>query len=222
MEDTLNRYSADEFKRASKAIIKTASFLNGKGWTPATSSNFSYVMNENLCAITVSGKHKGRLTSDDIMVVDFDGVPVDNKKPSAETLLHTTLYRWNMAHCNENSGAIASVLHTHSINSTILSKLIDKPYWHIEGYELQKAFTGINTHESCITIPIFENNQDIATLAQEVIKYLDRGNPCWGYLIRGHGVYTWGKDIDSALRHLEAIEYLMECELEMIKITGRR
>jgi len=204
----------DEFRKVGNAIIQTASFLNSKGWTPATSSNFSHVTSNNLCAITVSGKHKSRLTLDDIMVVDFDGVPVDDKKPSAETLLHTTLYKWDEK--------ITSILHTHSVNSTILSRLIDKPYWEIEGYELQKAFTGINTHESCITIPIFDNSQDIPTLAQEVIEYLDKGNPCWAYLIRGHGVYTWGKDMDSALRHLEAIEYLMECELEMIKITGKR
>ncbi|WP_206688542.1 methylthioribulose 1-phosphate dehydratase [Cyanobacterium stanieri] len=210
----MNTYSVDEFHKASEAIIQTATFLDSKGWTPATSSNFSHVVGNNLCAITVSGKHKGRLTPDDIMVVDFDGVPVDNKKPSAETLLHTTLY--------QRDAEIGSILHTHSLNSTILSRLIDQPYWQIEGYELQKAFTGINTHESNITIPIFDNSQDIPSLAQEVIAYLDKGNPCWGYLIRGHGVYTWGKDINSALRHLEAIEYLMECELEMIKITGRR
>lgn len=214
IEKKLNKYSVDEFKRASDAIIQTASFLNSRGWTPATSSNFSHVMSDSLCAITVSGKHKGRLTLDDIMVVDFDGVPVDDKKPSAETLLHTTLYQWNRE--------IGAVLHTHSVNSTILSRLINQPYWQIEGYELQKAFTGINTHKSSVTIPIFDNSQDISSLAQGVITYLEKGNPCWAYLIRGHGVYTWGRDMDSALRHLEAIEYLMECELEMIKITGKR
>ncbi|MBL1211276.1 MAG: methylthioribulose 1-phosphate dehydratase [Geminocystis sp. GBBB08] len=207
-------YSPLDLDIASNNIIETANFLHSKGWTPATSSNFSQRLDNSYCAITVSGKDKGRLTSDDIMVVDFEGKPQHDKKPSAETLLHTSLYA-----LDESIGA---VLHTHSLNSNLLSILTENSSWRLEGYELLKAFSGIATHESAINVPIFANTQDIATLADKVIEYLHQNIPCWGYLIRGHGIYTWGRDMASALRHLEAMEYLIQCELEIMRIRGKK
>jgi methylthioribulose-1-phosphate dehydratase len=207
-------YLPSDLDIAIHSIIETANFLDSKGWTPATSSNFSQRLDDSYCAITVSGKHKGRLTPDDIMVVDLQGKPQDDKKPSAETLLHTSLYAENPE--------IGAVLHTHSLNSTLLTLLIDNSSWKLEGYELLKAFNGISTHESSIELPIFANTQDIASLAEVVIGYLHKKIPCWGYLIRGHGVYTWGKDMAETLRHLEAIEYLIQCELEVMRIKGKK
>lgn len=206
-------YRPEDLEIATHSIINTANFLDRQGWTPATSSNFSQRLDNNYCAITVSGKHKGRLTPEDIMVVDLKGNAIDEKKPSAETLLHTSLYAWN-----ENIGA---VLHTHSPNSTLISLLTDKSSWRLEGYELLKAFNGIVTHETAIEIPIFPNTQAIATLAEDVINYLQQDIPCWGYLIKGHGIYTWGKDMMETLRHLEALEYLLKCELEIMRIKGK-
>ncbi|BAQ66592.1 methylthioribulose 1-phosphate dehydratase [Geminocystis sp. NIES-3709] len=206
-------YSSQDLDIAIISIIETANFLDSQGWTPATSSNFSQRLDDNYCAITVSGKHKGRLIPDDIMVVDLNGKSQDEKKPSAETLLHTSLYGWNPH--------IGAVLHTHSLNSTLLTLLTENSSWKLKGYELLKAFTGISTHESSIEIPIFANTQDIASLADEVIEYLNKKIPCWGYLIRGHGAYTWGKDMAETLRHLEAIEYLIQCELEIMRIKGK-
>lgn len=207
-------YSPLDLDIATHSIMETANFLDSKGWTPATSSNFSQRLDNNYCAITVSGKHKGRLIPDDIMVVDLQGNPQDEKKPSAETLLHTSLYAKN-----PNIGA---VLHTHSLNSTLLTLLTENSSWKLAGYELLKAFQGISTHESSIELPIFANTQDIARLADEVIEYLNKKIPCWGYLIRGHGVYTWGKDMAETLIHLEAIEYLIQCELEVMRIKGKK
>ena len=44
-------------------------------------------------------------------------------------------------------------------------------------------------------------------------RYLDEhpDEKCWGYLIRRHGLYTWGKDLEEATRHIEVIEFLLEC-----------
>jgi methylthioribulose-1-phosphate dehydratase len=206
-------YSQRDLDIATHNIIETANFLDSKGWTPATSSNFSQRLDNNYCAITVSGKHKGKLIPDDIMVVDLEGKPQDDKKPSAETLLHTSLYAWNPD--------IGAVLHTHSLNSTLITLLTENSLWRLEGYELLKAFNGISSHESAIAMPIFANTQDIASLADEVLEYLNKKIPCWGYLIRGHGVYTWGKDMAETRKHLEAIEYLIQCELEIIRIKGK-
>ena len=192
----------------SQAIIDAGRFLYGRGWSPATSSNYSARLSSAEALLTVSGKHKGQLTPDDLLAVDMDGRSLeDGKKPSAETLLHTQLYRWRPE--------IGAVLHTHSVNATVLSRLCLNDSLVFADYELQKAFSGVATHESQVTVPIFDNDQDIERLASRVQPWLDRHPDCVGYLIRGHGLYTWGAQMRDALRQIEAFEFLFECELKM-------
>lgn len=189
-------------------IITNVRELAQRGWTPATSSNFSRRIDERHAAITVSGRDKGRLTEHDIMVVDLDGAPVATElRPSAETLLHTQLYK--------RFGEIGCVLHTHSQVQTVASRLY-APDGHVrlEGYELLKAFVGNETHEAAIDVPVFANTQDMPTLAAQVNALLDRQS-LWGYLIDGHGLYAWGRDMPEARRHLEAFEFLLACELQL-------
>ena len=193
---------------ACASLIAEAGYsLNTRGWTPATSSNFSMRLDQKHCAITVSGKHKGRLQPDDVMVVDLEGKALDDRKPSAETLLHTQLYDW--------SEDIGAVLHTHSSTSTILSLHWPTNTITFSGYEILKAFPGINTHDISLTLPIFENTQDIPSLAGKVSDWLNQSPNTPAYLIRGHGVYTWGTDMPSCERHLEALEFLLECTLKL-------
>ena len=42
----------------------------------------------------------------------------------------------------------------------------------------------------------------------------------WGYLIAGHGLYAWGRDISEARRHLDAFEFMLGCELEMRRLRA--
>lgn len=195
-------------ERLSQAIIDAGRFLYGRGWSPATSSNYSARLSRSEALLTVSGKHKGLLTTDDLLAVDMDGRSLeDGKKPSAETLLHTQLYRW----CPD----VGAVLHTHSVNATVLSRLCLGDSLVFSDYELQKAFSGIATHESQVIVPIFDNDQDIQQLAAHVQPWLEEHSDCVGYLIRGHGLYTWGREMGDALRQIEAFEFLFECELKM-------
>lgn len=196
--------------RAADLVALTGE-LAARGWTPATSSNFSLRLDDRHCAITVSGRDKGRLTADDIMVVDFAGQPVaTTHQPSAETGLHTQLYR--------RFPEVGCVLHTHSLNQTLASRLYaGSGHIRFEDYELIKAFRGQHTHATQMDVPVLPNNQHIPTLAAQVDVLLDAG-PLWGYLIEGHGLYAWGADVAEARRHLEAFEFLLSCELEMRKL----
>jgi len=185
--------------------------LAARGWTPATSSNFSHRLDVRHIAITVSGMDKGRLTRDDIMLVDIDGQPVDTTlKPSAETLLHTQLYaRFPEVNC---------VLHTHSLVQTVASRLYAaEGRIHLQGYELLKALHGNTTHDTALDLLVFPNTQNMPALAAQVEAALDRGL-MWGYLIDGHGLYAWGRNLKEARRHLEAFEFLLGCELELRKL----
>jgi len=204
-------YDPHRLADAAGSLITNCRELAHAGLTPATSSNFSQRLDAQHCAITVSGRDKGRLVQDDIMVVDFDGRPVaTDKRPSAETLLHTQLYR--------RFADVGCILHTHSKTQTIASRLFAKQ-GHItfEGYELQKAFRGNDTHEGAVRVPVLPNSQDMPALAAMVEAELDRG-PLWGYLIEGHGLYAWGRDMAEARRHLDAFEFLLSCELELRRL----
>ena len=195
-------------EQLTEQIIQAGQFLYARGWSPATSSNYSARLSNNQVLLTVSGKHKGQLTEDDILATDLQGKSLEpHKKPSAEALLHTQLYNW--------CGSIQAVLHTHSVNATVLSRLETTAQIEFTDYELQKAFNGISSHEQPLLVPIFDNDQDMPRLAQHVQQWLDSHPDCPGYLIRGHGLYTWGASMQDALRHIEAFEFLLECELKV-------
>lgn len=205
------------FVTGARQIVETSHRLYSRGWSPATSSNYSVRLDAQHCAITVSGKDKGKLTEQDVMVVDLDGNPVaiNNEmpgKPSAETLLHTHLYQFDPA--------IGAVLHTHSVNSTALT--LHQPGitdFHFDNYEIVKAFRGYTTHEHRFSVPVFANQQVIPVLAAQVDRWLQVTDwPC-AYLIRGHGLYTWGEDMAECFRHLEAMEFLLECEVKRLSMA---
>jgi methylthioribulose-1-phosphate dehydratase len=199
-------------ERAHEIVIATRE-LAALGWTPATSSNFSMRLDGRLVAITISGRDKGKLTEADIMVVDWEGKPVgSDNRPSAETLLHTQIYR--------RFPEVNVVLHTHSHNQTVASRLFAATgHVRLEGFELIKAFAGQSTHETTLDVPVLANSQDIAALAARVER-LTYAGPLWGYLIDGHGMYAWGRDMPEARRHLEAFEFLLACELDLRRLRA--
>lgn len=196
-----------EFDQAVARLIEAGHDLYAQGLVPATSGNFSARLANGDLAITVSGRHKGKLAPCDIMRVDGQGNSLDGKRPSAETLLHTGLYQL--------FPNIKFVLHPHSMAATLLSKLVKADVLLLQDYELLKAFPGISTHETTLAIPIFDNDQDIVRLAAKVELRLAALVGVPAYLIRGHGFYTWGESLEEALRHVEALEFLLTCELKL-------
>lgn len=185
--------------------------IAARGWTPATSGNFSLRLDDRHIAITVSGRDKGRLSTDDVMVIDLDGRPVATAhRPSAETPLHTQIYRIRPE--------VGAILHTHSRTQTVASRLLaEQGHVRLEGYELAKALSGVTTHATRVDVPIVPNDQDMKAFAARVEPLLDDPDR-WGYLIEGHGLYAWGRDLPEARRHLEAFEMLLACELDLRRL----
>lgn len=194
-------------------IVETALELAALGWVPATSGNFSMRMDEDRVAITASGRHKGRITAADIIAVDREGEPAEGPhRPSAETALHLQIYR-----CFPAAGA---VLHTHSRTQSVASRLFaGEGLVRLQGWELQKAVTGFHSHLDVLELPVFPNTQHMPELVARVDAWLDAGKPLHGYLIEGHGMYAWGRDMDEARRHLEALDFLLACELDLRRLN---
>ncbi|MFO1190342.1 MAG: methylthioribulose 1-phosphate dehydratase [Alphaproteobacteria bacterium] len=195
-------------------LVAAGRWLDGRGFAPATSGNYSVRLDDGAFLVTVSGAHKGALGPGDFLVIEADGrVREQEKKPSAETSLHRVIY--SMV---PTAGA---VLHTHSVNATVLSRyLAGKTDLVLEGYELLKAFRGVETHETAISVPIFDNLQDMAALAVRVAARLGPAPAAPGFLIRGHGLYAWGMDTAEARRHVDAFEFLLACELERARLMA--
>jgi methylthioribulose-1-phosphate dehydratase len=201
-------YDPQGFADRRRQLIAVSWELAGMGWTPATSGNFSLRLDDRHIAITVSGRDKSHLCDEDIIVVDLEGRPVATALcPSAETALHAQLYR--------RFAGVGCVLHTHSVAQTVAARLwAPARRLRLQGYELQKAFAGVTAHHTVVDVPVVPNDQDMRVLAGELSPLLD-GERIFGYLIAGHGLYTWGRDLSEARRHLEALDFLIRCELEL-------
>ena len=187
-------------KTATSDILSAAATLQKKGWVPATSGNFSRRVAENRVAITVSGANLASLSDADVMEVDLTGTVVDDQMPSAETKLHLQLYA--------RDPGIGAVLHTHSLYSALVTQTTERISF--SNLEILKAFAGIETHEACVTLPVFANTQNMEELADIVERHMEREGQGHAYLIQGHGAYVWGADMRECLRHLEAVEFLLE------------
>jgi methylthioribulose-1-phosphate dehydratase len=176
-----------------------------RGSVPATSGNFSAVLSREplRLLITPSGMDKGALSAEALLEVDAAGtVRRGRGRPSAEAPLHLGIVR------ERGAGAVA---HTHSLWATLLSELhAADGVVAIKGFEMLKALDGVTSHEHCESLPIVDNAQDWHDGWRKAQQSLAR-HPCaHGLLIRGHGLYTWGRDVKEARRHLEALEYLLE------------
>lgn len=205
------RFNFAELRQTARELAATGRRIHQQGWSPATSSNYSRRLDRHHCAITVSGRDKGHLEESDIMAVNLDGQPVTDGRPSAETALHTGIYR--------RFDNIGAVLHTHSHACTVLTMHCLKRELVLEGYELLKALEGIQTHDTRLCLPVLENTQDIGALAAQVDELFEQGRITHGYLIRGHGLYTWASDLTSCYRHLEALEFLMSVTLDRHRLS---
>jgi methylthioribulose-1-phosphate dehydratase len=182
-----------------------------RGWVLGTSGNFSALSGRSplsLC-ITASGNEKGSLGGGHFLEIDADGqVTTGEGKPSAETLLHLAIYR-----LRPEAG---SILHTHSVWGTILSDtFFERGAIEIEGYEMLKGLAGVATHEHRELVPVVENSQDYVALSHVIENVLMENPDIHGVYLRRHGLYTWGKDITEAKRHVEIFEFLFE-------VLGRR
>lgn len=202
-----------DFDVAARQIVDAGRFFDARGWAPAGAGNYSARLADGTIAITVSGTHKGRIGPADIMRVDSRGASLDGRRPSAETLLHVLVYRMFKR--------VNVVLHSHSVAAVALTRFRSNDHRiRLAGYELLKAFRGIDTHDTFLDVPVFDNSQDMASLADQIERTLLQGSAPV-YVIRNHGLYGWGDDMDEAMRVVEAAETLLSCELEMHKATSR-
>ncbi|WP_318378639.1 methylthioribulose 1-phosphate dehydratase [Enterobacter sp.] len=189
------------------ALVDACHWIGAKGWAPATGGNMSVREDANRCWLSESGKDKGSLTPADFLLVDIDtNIAPSGRKPSAETGLHTLIYRL-FPEAN-------AVLHVHTVNATVLSRIEKSALLNLYGYEMQKSLSGQTSHLDTVPVALFDNDQDIDALARRIAD-TDPVNLKYGFLLRGHGLTCWGRSVAEARRHLEGLEFLFDCEMRL-------
>lgn len=215
--------SADTAEQSAvAAVIDAGRFAASRGWTPATSGNFSARIDATRIAITRSGRDKGALVADDVARVALrpgagsGSVLPDLRGLSAEAPLHFARYAAD--------ASIGVIVHVHLIEAALLSRQYADAGLdaiRLDGWELLKAFAGITTHDIEVHVPVFRNAQDTVSLADHVEHHLARWSQdvvagralAPGYVLAGHGLYAWGATLRDALRHLEAFDALFRLAL---------
>jgi len=186
-------------------LTETIRHYNSKGWSPATSTNYSFKDDTGIIWVSKSGIDKAQFDVSDFLTITKGGIACgefEGIKPSAETLIHCALY--------ELFPETTVILHSHSVYPVLISsQLSDK--LSVTGYEIQKGFEGQITHDNTLEIPIFDNTQDIVTFAKTLLqnKYKIQNH---SFIMRKHGTYAWGRNLFEAKRHLETLEYLCQFE----------
>ena len=189
-----------------RALIAAGRRFYSRNWVLATSGNFSMVSSVSplQLLITQSGAHKGTLTAGQFLTIDASGRGTGRTKarPSAEALIHVEIV--------QACGA-GAVLHTHSVWSTVLSdRHAEAGGIAIQSLEMLKGLEGVTTHAHREWVPIIENDQDMTRLRDAVGRVLREQPSIHGFLLRGHGLYTWGRTLADAERHVETLEFLFQ------------
>lgn len=217
MIQTPGNVPTSEFLESAKSLAATAKSLHARGWMLGTSGNLSAVVHPEplLIAMSPSGVDKGELSAEQILLVDERAQVVfgPKAKPSDETLLHLEIVKLRQA---------GAVLHTHSVWNTILSDLFaDQRGLMIEGYEMLKGLSGVTTHEHHEWLPIIDNSQDMHELATSISTLLAEQSAAHGFLLNRHGLYSWGRDLGEARRHIEILEFLLETRGRTLELSNR-
>jgi methylthioribulose-1-phosphate dehydratase len=176
-----------------------------KGWSPATSTNYSFKDDSGTIWVSKSGVDKAYFSANDFMNVTTDGEGCGEYvdiRPSAETLIHCTLYKL--------FPEVKVILHSHGAFPVVLSSIVNDEIL-FDGYEILKGFEGISTHETALSIPVFDNSQDMKTFCNLLEKNKEKLT-AHSFVMRKHGTYAWGKDLFSAKRHIETLDYLCQCK----------
>lgn len=198
-----------DLEASSTALCEAGRWIGASGWCPATSGNFSSKLGAAHVLVTRSGADKSALVPGDLLIVDSQGTLVwpirSDLHPSAETLLHVAIYGTTDATC---------ILHTHSRAATVLSRVQESEgALRLTDFEVLKGLDGVDTHRHEEVLAILPNSQRMPELADHVRSHLTANPKAHGFLIAGHGLYTWGRTADNARQHVAALEFLLDCEL---------
>jgi methylthioribulose-1-phosphate dehydratase len=185
-------------------LAVAARLFYDRGWMWGTAGNLSLRLADGSFWITASGKAKGRLTAVDFLRIAPGGEVVErgrpDDRPSAETSLHDAIYR-----LFPQAGAC---FHVHSIPGNVAARLTAGDDLRLPPLEMLKGL-GVWDQDPDVSLAVFPNHLHVPRIAEELLARFATAPPrVPGFLIRDHGLTTWGRDAEAALHHVELFEYV--------------
>ena len=188
-----------------KDCLKSNKDILVKNLAIQTFGNASQRINENLFVIKPSGINLKKIKSKDLVIIDINsGKKIKSKlKPSSDTETHRILYKQF-----PNLRGIAHAHPTFLTSWAQTGKSIPNLGTTHSDFSKYSIFVTEQLEESEV-VDDYELNTGkkiIETLKNRGISILETP----GILSIRHGVFSWGRSIEEALKNAEIIEYLAE------------
>ncbi|MFF3321626.1 class II aldolase/adducin family protein [Streptomyces sp. NPDC002889] len=188
----------DAMERAWQDLVATARRTASEGLVVGTSGNVSVRVGETVL-VTPSGVPYDRLTPEDAVGVDLDGVRLFGAlAPTSELPLHLEVYR---------STSAGAVVHTHAVHATAVSTLVPE----LPPVHYMTAALGGPVRVAPYAL---YGTDELAANMREALR--DR-TAC---LLRNHGTVTYGDSLDQAYDRTAQLEWMCRLWLTASSVPG--
>lgn len=170
-----------------KDIVEIGRRLYDKGFIAAADGNISVRMERDRLLTTPSGRNKGRLDPEDLVVTDLEGRKLYGRlEPSSELEMHLVMYH--------ERPDVGSVVHAHppcASGFAVAGIAMDRPL-------LSEVVLTLGT------VPLAQYGTPTTPELAEAVRPYARYD---GMLLSNHGALTVGPDIDTAYDRMETLEH---------------
>ena len=185
-------------------LCDTAHYFHKKGWMLGTAGNLSAKAPQQGFWITSSGQNKGELLPEQFLLLSLEGdvlqQPSPSLKPSAETSIHIAVY--------DLFPQAQACLHVHMLESNWVCDRHPHNWIELPPLEMLKGF---GWKGGSARILVTDNHHEVPKIAADLRNaYQEEHDFFWvpGFLIRNHGITTWGADVSQARNRIELFSYI--------------
>ena len=176
------------YKEEKDRIIELGKRAYARGFVASNDGNISIRLDDSKFLITASGKSKGYLTYDDILLCDMQGNILEgNGRASSEIRMHIMVY--------QERNDVNGIFHAHPVYGTTLA---------VAGIALDEPIL-VEVIVSIGKIPLVEyGTPGTDSLPNSIKKYVHNYE---AFLLEKHGVLTLGRDVETAYFRMETLEH---------------
>ena len=181
---------------ARELLAEFCGMLYDRELTFSAGGNMSMMIGDSEILITPSGRNKGLLKPEDLVLIGTDGDVISGGRPSIETGMHLALYNLNPE--------TKAVIHCHPLYCTSVA---------IRGKKLRTDLTpeGVLLLGDVPMVPYHTPGSE--ELVEAIMTHHDSN----AMLMARHGAITQGRTIEEAFNRMEELEF----QAKLQTITGR-
>lgn len=175
------------YEAEKKELVEICKLLYDRNLVAASDGNISVRINDIHLLITPSGKNKGFLHPEEIIVIDIDGNVIEGKgKASREYPMHRTIYM--------ERNDVNAVVHTHPVYATAFAMTGQNiPDNYLIESRVALGKVGLAPYAPAGSLQ----------LAQNIRPFV---KDCNAVLLMNHGAIAYGENLMSAYNKMEVLE----------------